>query len=168
MSCNHLRIWICYWRLLDSTSRRLKVFDTHVADNWWSRHWQAWWFTNYRRFLYRTHLVNCCILFYAMWIDRISRMAIVPVESLVMDQQPVCKELLEVKRLVSGLPLVVKVIARSGGHLQPAGLLPEGLRQEALLPSKEPGVVSPLSPSGIKHKYNHFRPFRMGKYLAMT
>ena len=38
--------------------RRLKVFDTHVADNWWWHHWQAWWFTNYRRFWYRTLLVN--------------------------------------------------------------------------------------------------------------
>ena len=39
--------------------RRLKVFDTHVADNWGSHHWQAWWFTNYQRHLYQTHLVNC-------------------------------------------------------------------------------------------------------------
>ena len=38
--------------------RRLKVFDTHVAYNWWSRHWQTWRFPNYRRFLYRTLLVN--------------------------------------------------------------------------------------------------------------
>ena len=37
----------------------LNVFDKHVVDNWRSRHWQECWFTNYRRFLYRTYLVNC-------------------------------------------------------------------------------------------------------------
>ena len=42
----------------EEMARRLNVFDTHVVDNWWSHHWQAWWFTNYRRFLYQTHLAT--------------------------------------------------------------------------------------------------------------